>query len=366
MTFVKTTHHMRHPPRAPVVRRASWRVCAVLAQASMLLALSACGSDEITDPGPSSASKSTVASVEYVGTRAALFLDTGTGQRTRVVFNGATDPIPGNSPLLPPMADANLLALGPLSWSPSGNKLAMVATLAYDQSEVVVSGADGSAPRVASPNTQIILSAPDWSRDESKIAYAMSTLGHALGVDLFVTDLTTNQVQRLTTGLNYSQVGGSLRFSSDGRFVFYSRPVSEGGAPLFDKVCEVWRIELATGDRIRLADGINGTVQAISRSGTWALVIRRTGVLPGGDFDRTLLRVPLAGNGPEVAIVPKGLLQYAHLTNDDLRAIYAIGESTIAGSVTVTFRSVAAVGGEVVAVRGTGTQTIVADELFRP
>lgn len=332
----------------------------------MLLALSACGNDEVTNPGPSSTVKSTVASVEYVGTRAALFLDTGTRQRNRVVFNGATDPIPGNSPLLPPMADANLLALGPLSWSPSGNKLAMVATLAYDQSEVVVSGADGSVPRVASPNTQIILSAPDWSPDESKIAYAMSTLGHALGVDLFVTDLTTNQVQRLTTGLNYSQVGGSIRFSSDGRFVFYSRPVSEGGAPLFDKVCEVWRIELATGERIRLADGINGTVQAISRSGTWALVIRRTGVLPGGDFDRALLRVSLAGSGPEVDLVPKGLVQYARLTNDDLRALFAIGESTVAGSVTVTFRSVPAVGGEVVAVRGTGTQTIVADEFFRP
>ncbi|GMV08525.1 MAG: hypothetical protein AMXMBFR55_02590 [Gemmatimonadota bacterium] len=366
MTVAMTMHHTRHAPRVPLPRRAAARCSAVLAQASILLALSACASDEVTNPGPSSTGKSAVASVEYIGTRAALFLDTGTGQRTKVVFNGASDPIPGNSPLLPPLADANLLALGPLSWSPTGNKLAMVATLAYDQSEVVVANADGSAPRVASPNTQIILSAPDWSPDESKLAYAMSTLGHALGVDIFVTDLTTNQVQRLTTGLNYSQLGGSIRFSSDGRFVFYSRPVAEGGAPLFDKVCEVWRIELATGARIRLADGINGTVQAISRSGTWALVIRRTGVLPGGDFDRALVRVPLTGSGPELSLIPKGLVQYAHLTNDDLRAIYAIDEATVAGSTALAFRSVAAVGGEVVAVRGTGAQTIVADEFFRP
>ncbi len=350
-------------PLPHVVRRrrhVATRVGAAVIQASLLLTLSACTDDAVTNPG-TTPPESVVASVEYVGTRAVLYLDPGTTGRTKVTFSGATDPIPGNSPLVPALVDANLLALGPLSWSPTGGKLAMVATVAFDQSEVVVTNADGSAPRIASPNTQIILSAPDWSPDETQLAYAMSTLQHARGVDLFVTNLATSQVQRLTTGLDYSQTGGSVRFSSDGRFVFYSRPVAEGGAPLFDKTCEVWRIEVATGNRVRLAEKIAGTVQAISRSGTWALVIRRTGVLASGDYDRALIRVPLAGTTAETTLIPSGRVQYARLTSDDLHAILAIDESTVPGTVAQTFRTLPSVGGAMTDVRGTGTQTVVAD-----
>lgn len=354
-----------YPGRALLARqrRLSARLGAVLVTGSVLLALCACGDDEVTSPG-TPAAQPTIASVEYVGNRAALFLDTGAAQRTQVVFSGATDPIPGNSPLVPALVNANLLALGPLAWSPTGAKLAMVATVAFDQSEVVVTGGDGGAPRIASPNTQIILSTPDWSPDETRLVYAMSTISHARGVDLFVTDLTTNQVQRLTTGLNYSQVGGAVRFSSDGRFVFYSRPVAETGAPLFDKICEVWRIEVATGERVRLAEGIAGSVQAISRSGTWALVARRTGVTPTGDYAGDLVRVPLAGTAPETILMTRKPVQHAHLTSDDLRAVVTLAETVAAGTVEPSFLYVPAVGGAESPVRGTGSKTIVADMHF--
>lgn len=354
-----------YPGRALIARqrRLSARLGAALVTGSVLLALCACGDDEVTSPG-TPAAQPTIASVEYVGNRAALFLDTGAAQRTQVVFSGATDPIPGNSPLVPALVNANLLALGPLAWSPTGAKLAMVATVAFDQSEVVVTGGDGGAPRIASPNTQIILSTPDWSPDETRLVYAMSTISHARGVDLFVTDLTTNQVQRLTTGLNYSQVGGAVRFSSDGRFVFYSRPVAETGAPLFDKICEVWRIEVATGERVRLAEGIAGSVQAISRSGTWALVARRTGVTPTGDYAGDLVRVPLAGTAPETILMTRKQVQHAHLTSDDLRAVVTLAETVAAGTVEPSFLYVPAVGGAESPVRGTGSKTIVADMHF--
>ncbi|MGH7468418.1 MAG: hypothetical protein ACRENP_10585 [Longimicrobiales bacterium] len=49
---------------------------------------------------------------------------------------------------------------------------------------------------MASPNTQIILSDAEWSADGRQIAYAMSTLPHALGVELFVTDLQQNRIRR--------------------------------------------------------------------------------------------------------------------------------------------------------------------------
>jgi hypothetical protein len=329
-----------------------------------LVALSACG-DDSTSPS-SNAARSVVASVEYVGTRAALFLDTGSAARSRVTFTGATDQIPGNSPLLPPFADANLLALGPLSWSPDGTKLAMVATLANDESELVVANADGSSPRVASVNTQIILSAPDWSPDGTRLAYAMSTRQQATGVDLFLTDLTANRVQRLTTDLNYSQVGGSIRFSSDGKSVFFSRPVGETAGPLFNKICEIWRIDLTTGERFRVADGILGEVQSIARSGSWALVILNTQVLPSGDYDRTLIRMPLDLRVAAITLVPSGRLQHARFSNDDARVLFARNESTIPGNTLNVYRTIPGGGGNESAVRGTGAQTVNTDVFFKP
>lgn len=341
------------------------------ALAAIVLATSvvftACDSDDgATAPAPQTSASTVVASVEYIGTRAALYLDTSTTSRSRVTFNGATDPIAGNSPLVPPLADANLLALGPLAWSPSGTKLAMVATVAFDQSEVVVTNANGGEPRIASVNSQIILSQPDWSPDETRLAYAMSTRAGARGVDLFVTDLRTNTVQRLTDGLEYSQTGGALRFSSDGRSLFYAKPTGETGAPLFNKICDIWRIDLATGAQVRLAQGINGAVQAIARSGTWALVLRQTGVLAGGDYDRALVRVPLAGSAAEVTLIPNGRLQYARLTNDDLRTIFARNDATTPGTVTAAYRSMPASGGAESPVRGTSDKTITADVFFKP
>ena len=112
---------------------------------------------------------------------------------------------------------------------------------------------------------------------------------------------------------------------------------------------------------MRLAEKIAGTVQAISRSGTWALVIRRTGVLASGDNDRALIRVPLAGTTAETTPIPSGRVQYARLTSDELHAILAIDESTVPGTVTQAFRTLPAVGGAMTVVRGTGTQTVVAD-----
>ncbi|HEX4935421.1 MAG TPA: hypothetical protein VFV33_19705 [Gemmatimonadaceae bacterium] len=302
-----------------------------------------------------------VASAEFVGARAALFLDTGTEPRRRVTFSGATDEIPGNSPFLPPFVDANLRALGPLAWSPSGRSLAMVATLALDQSQVVVTHADGSAARVASVNTQVIVSTPDWSPDEARLAYAMSTGAQATAVDLFMTDLGANRVQRLTTGLNYAQATGTIRFGSDGRSVLYAQATGDTGSPLFDPVCEVWRLDVTNGDRVRVAQGITGTIQSVARSGSWALVIRRLARLGAGDFDRALLRIPLVGGGPEVVLVPSGRLQRARLTNDDLHVLFVRDESATPGTVTNAYRIVSATGGGERAVRGTSAQTIAAD-----
>ena len=92
-----------------------------------------------------------------------------------------------------------------------------------DQAAIIVD-ADGSNARVASPNTQIILSEVEWSANGNQIAYAMATQPHALGVELFVTDLQQNQVRKITTGAGWTVFSAELRFNADA-----SRSVSSSG-----------------------------------------------------------------------------------------------------------------------------------------
>ena len=79
------------------------------------------------------------------------------------------------------------------------------------------------APRVASVNQQIILSGIDWSADQRYLAYAMSTLPGARGVEIFTTDLQQNTVRKLTTGSNFGGTGASLRLNPDASQVYFSR-----------------------------------------------------------------------------------------------------------------------------------------------
>jgi dipeptidyl aminopeptidase/acylaminoacyl peptidase len=333
-----------------------------VAGAMLATLFGACGTDS-TGPVPLEGATAVVASVEYIGNRAALFVDSGSAQRAQMQFTGATDPIIGNSPLVPPVRDENFLALGPLSWSPDGQRLAFVATLAHDQSELVVVGADGSEARVASPNTQIILSRPDWSPDGTKLLYAMSTLSHAQGVELFITYLATNTVQQLTYDRRYHPLDGALRFGGDGASILYARKVGETTAPLYEAMSEVWRADLATGVATKLAD-VTGSVQAIARSGTWALVLQRKAPTATG-YDQRLVRVALTGNTGSATLVDSGDLQRAHLTGDDARAILVRNTSTAPGQTTLEFVTLPTSGGAMTPIRGTRSATIVADSYFR-
>ena len=75
-----------------------------------LLSSIACSDDsEVT--GPETPATATVAFVELEGTRPAFYIQKSDGTaRTRIHFNGAVDEVPGNSPLVPPLTDANILA----------------------------------------------------------------------------------------------------------------------------------------------------------------------------------------------------------------------------------------------------------------
>ena len=85
-----------------------YRIRASLLAAALLPTI-ACSDDPT---GPDTPDLQTVALVELQGTRPALYIQKsdGTG-RTRIHFNGAIDEVPGNSPLVPALTDANILAL---------------------------------------------------------------------------------------------------------------------------------------------------------------------------------------------------------------------------------------------------------------
>ena len=69
-----------------------------------------------------------------------------------------------------------------------------------------------------------------------------------------------------------------------------------------------------------MLDNIAGEVQAVSRTGAWALVIRHK-ALNGGVYDNQLVRIPMFGTGPEQLVVDGGQLDFARLTSDDSRAL---------------------------------------------
>jgi hypothetical protein len=316
------------------------------------LLLNACSDDELT--GPNGAEPVTVAMVELDGARPALYIQNAQGtQRTRIHFNGAIDEVPGNSPLVPPLTDENILALRSVKWSPDGSLIAFVATTAHDQAEVVVMKADGTDARIVSPNYAYVLGDVDWSPDGTRVAYIMATQPSVRGLDLFVSDVVgAPRVTRITTGSGYKGLGGTIRFAANGTSVWISQITGEGGAPLFESVGAIRRVDLATGAISSVLENIVGEVQAVAHSGAYALVLRHKS-FTNGFYDNQLVRVPIGGVGTEQVLVNGGPLHYARLTTDDSRVLLLRAGTT--------FSTFGPFGGAEATLRGSGAEPLSAD-----
>jgi Tol biopolymer transport system component len=285
--------------------------------AASLAFLIGCSSEKLTASAPLS---TRLAVTTRLQNKPAFILQNLDGRDTqRLHFQNVADPIPGNTDQLT-LSDDAVLNIAHPRWSVLGGKVAVVATAAFDQSEVVVFDVGTGRAEVASPNTQIVFGAVDWAPSETSIAYTMSTIFDA-GVELFTTNLTTHAVKRLTTGANLSQ--SAVRWDANGTAVYYSKRVGDANDAAHNSISQVARVTVASSAVDTIRSGIVGQVEEISRSGLWALVVRKRSM--GVDtFSADLLRVNLA-NGTETPLVSGEMIMSAQLTADETRVLVATG-----------------------------------------
>ena len=334
------------------------------AAAVALMALPGCDAGGISDPQSETPAADRVAYVGQEGGRAALFVqDADGGSRMRIRFTGAQE-MPGNPDVVPPVLDENVLALGPLSWSPDGRRLAVVVTLAYDQSEIVVVNADGTAARVASLNTQIIMTGVDWSPDGTRLAYGMSTLPGAGGVLLFETDLSANTWRQVTKDTPVGSAPVDVRWNGDGTALYFWQNVGQTPSPSSEWIARVSQLEAATGAVRVVADSVVGSIQDVGRGGTWALVLRKVSRNEGEDWVRDLVRRPLIGLGPELKLA-EGNLLWARASADDRAATLLSDGDPSQGTSRLTTYVLPIGGGKAAPIAGLDDGVAVLDVLMK-
>jgi hypothetical protein len=262
-----------------------------------------------------------IALVDWSTGRPRLFVQNTDGSSSRQIqFEHVHDRIPGNlSPRQLPVNGSTIISLGPMRWSPDGSKLAVVVSAGFDQSMVVITNADGHNQYVASNNWQYIMGQVEWSPDGSAIAYGMSTLPGARGVDLFVTELPRLTIRRLTKTGDFGLA--AYRWDAEGRGLFYV--VQEGmDEELWNPIGHIERIDVQTLESQPHSGRLVGTIQGIARDGAFALVMRHRELTPDFAWISDLVRVPIRDDR-ETVLATSDRLLWASLLDDDATAAVA-------------------------------------------
>ena len=258
-----------------------------------------------------------MATVEWSGRWPALFIQNADGSgRFQVHFENVHDKIPGNyPPEILSVTDANIIALRWPKWSPDGQQLAVVVSVAYDQSEVVVMDADGRNIRVASPNGQYMVSDVEWSPDGRYVGYLMN-IG-AFGPprpELFATDLVKDEVHRITYGARFGP-WDVFRFDPASQGLWYTQYEGWNGHE-DGRIFSVNHATLAGVTDLTRDRRLVGNPTALSHDGGTALVTRDI-----DSYTRSLVRV---GPGDrEEATLETGDVQWARFLDSDREILLA-------------------------------------------
>jgi WD40-like Beta Propeller Repeat len=257
-----------------------------IAAVALSAGLAACG-ESITTPGGHAPTRVAVAT--YQG--GALYVqDSDGGNRTRIRFTNVTNAVQGN-PAEVVVSDTSVHALGTPVWDPAGRRVAVTAEVS-NHSVILVMRADGTGGEVASSTTMLIGSDPQWSPDGRKIAYTMSTLADLDVHDIYVTDLATHAVSRVTTGAR--AVGAALGWSPDGTSIIYSRVTGSTRDDPDNFISELAEANVSSGVSRILMGEVVGQITGIARSGDRVLLTRAVPTAGGGA--RQLVELALAGS----------------------------------------------------------------------
>jgi hypothetical protein len=283
--------------------------------AASIVLLSGCFATEITSP----AASTRLAVTTRLDNKPALILQNLDGRDTlRFHFQNVADNVPGNTNTITLSDDAVLNVSGP-RWDRVGGRVAVVVSAAFDQSEVVLFDVTNGRAMVASPNSQIIGGPVDWAQSGMAIAYTMSTVLTS-GIDLFTTNLSTMQVKRLTTGANLSQ--SVIRWNLPSNAVYFSQHIGDAKDIGGNWISQIARVTVASSVVDTIRGSIVGQVQAISRSGEWALVLR-TRTRGIDTFRGDLVRLNLI-DGSEMPLITDEMVMRAQLSSEESRALVAV------------------------------------------
>lgn len=249
--------------------------------------LAACG-ESTTTPGGRASTR--VAVTTNQGGAALYVQDADGGNRTRIRFTNVTNAVQGN-PADVVVSDATVQSLGTPVWDPAGRRVAVGAEVS-NHAVILVMRADGTGGEVASSDTMLVGSDPQWSPDGRKIAYTMSTLADLDVHDIYVTDLSTHAVTRVTTGAR--AVAAALGWSPDGASIIYSRPTGSTFDDPDNVISELASVDVSSGTTRTLMSGIVGQITGIARSGDRVLLFRA--VPTTGGSARQLIELAIGGS----------------------------------------------------------------------
>lgn len=264
-----------------------------------------------------------LASVEQEGPRPALYIQRPDGtERRRLRFDRVTNTIPENDDPVLNVSDDRIIAMPFMTFSPNGAYLAVVLSVAHDESQIVVLDVAAGTGRVASLNMQYIMGPPAWSADSNTLAYAMNVgLPITARLELFTTTLSTLAVHRVTNTGGIPNIGNGVglrtRIASDGALLFGVTD-GEGPAPLFDRLTGIRR-SLLDGTLSNLERSMTGMAFEAARNSTHVLVARRLAVAPDGSIDAQLVLRNMT-TMTERVLLPHGPIADAQFDSNDTYA----------------------------------------------